>query len=56
VAEAATEPIATDEPATEGDAASAATPAEAVSAEDEQPVAEVEATAGAPATEDETKT
>jgi small subunit ribosomal protein S1 len=56
VAEAATEPIATDEPATEGDAASAATPAEAVSPEDEQPVAEAEATAGAPATEDETKT
>jgi hypothetical protein len=61
VADAASEPIATDEPgtgepATEADdAASAAPPTEADSAEDEQPVAEAEATAGAPATEDETK-
>ncbi|HET9085577.1 MAG TPA: 30S ribosomal protein S1 [Candidatus Limnocylindrales bacterium] len=56
VADAATEPITTDEPATEAeDAASAASATEAGLAEDEQPVAEAEAVAGAPAREDETK-
>jgi len=59
VADAATEPIATDEPSTEAagddDAASAESSTEAAGDDDAQPVAEAEATGGAPATEDETK-